>query len=499
MDFSRTLFALGNASSEYEVCEAIASLITENKLVDAFAIYLNDSDERSHCIIELYPLSELQGTNILNIHYFDRQLGSIHYQSKSSDNQADLLHIAQLAGIALTALKHNQEVEKQTRRLGKTSLILDTMLEMLSDIILQKDRFAIARIAGQFLMGQLRIGTYALIGKSDQHIYEPLSFNGFTKEEVIAFTSMIVHDKNKAAMDLRLIPMKHGNVEQGFIIFESEGQYHLSESDAAFVSMVGMITALSLERTALFEEEARLAALHKDLVLAAEIQKQLLPDFTEHLRGCEISGKNIPSGKIGGDYVDILQYPDGSLLLIMGDVSGKGVSAAMIMTMVKSACTLLVKQQLKPEAIVQSINELVQEQTSADTFMTFACIHINADRTFLTSINAGHEFPLLKKQSGIIIELDKGCMVLGVVHTIEHMKLSEYPLDKGDIICMYTDGVCDSSLENGNVLIKKELTSCNKVSVHSAEDIINSIMNQNQETQGARINDDASLLLLRIS
>ncbi|MFN5520402.1 MAG: hypothetical protein ACK49C_08535, partial [Ignavibacteria bacterium] len=86
----------------------------------------------------------------------------------------DLHNLAQLGGFALNALKQTLEADMQSKRLGKTSLILDTMLEMLSDIILQKDRFAIARIAGQFLMGQLRIGTYALIGRAAFHTHEIL-------------------------------------------------------------------------------------------------------------------------------------------------------------------------------------------------------------------------------------------------------------------------------------------------------------------------------------
>lgn len=497
MDLSLALHAVANASSEYEVCEVIATYIVETNLATSLAVYLYDSHEHSHCVIESMRHSEKDAI-MIPISCYGRQLGYIQCIPISSEDQTELHNIAQLGGFAINALKQTLEVDLKSRRLGKASLLLDTMLEMLSDIILQKDRFSIARIAGQFLMGQLRIGTYALIGKIDVQSYEILSSNGFTKEQLASFVASIEDDKNRSLLNVTVIPMEHGHEERGYIVLDAGERKH-SDDDAAFVSMIGMISALSLERTALFEEETRLMALNKDLALAAEIQSQLMPDFNEQIIGCEVSGTNMPSQTIGGDYVDILQYPDGSLLLIMADVSGKGITAAMIMTMVKSVCTLLVKQALHPKDIVQSINELVYEQTNSDTFITFACIHINAGRTYMTCINAGHEFPLLKKHNGKIFELDKGCMVLGVVRNLASVTYSEYPLEHGDLICMYTDGVCDSSLDQGNQPIKKEIAACNKLLVHSAEDIVKSIINKKEGQKGARMNDDASLLLLRIS
>ena len=497
MDLSRVLHAFANASSEFEVCEIIATYIVEINFATSVAVYLYDSHERSHCIIELMPLSG-KDAKIIPISSFGTQLGYIKCIPETPEYLRDLHNLAQLGGFALNALKQTLEADIQSKRLGKTSLILDTILEMLSDIILQKDRFAIARIAGQFLMGQLRIGTYALIGRGAFHTHEILSYNGFKEEQIVSLLSSIQDEKIRSSLNVTVIPMEHGHVERGYILLDS-GERNHTEDDTAFISMIGMITALSLERTALFEEESRLMALHKDLALAAEIQSQLMPDFTEQIIGCEVSGTTIPSDNIGGDYVDILQYSDGSMLLIMGDVSGKGISAAMIMTMVKSACTLHVKQAMHPKEIVHSINALVHEQTNSDTFITFACIHINADRTFMRCINAGHEFPLLKKRNGTIVELDKGCMVLGVVENIASMTYSDFSLEQGDLICLYTDGVCDSSLEQGNEPIKKEITGCNKLSVHTAEDIIKSIINEKAGYQGARMNDDATLLLLRIS
>ena len=116
----------------------------------------------------------------------------------------------------------------------------------------------------------------------------------------------------------------------------------------------------------------------------------------------------------------------------------------------------------------------------------------------ITSINAGHELPLLKKRNGEIIELNQGCIALGVLNKIDSIKQSEHNIELGDIICMYTDGLCDSTTVEGNLPMHNLLSECNNNSLQSASKSIAHHMNANRNVQGISMEDDASLLLIRI-
>jgi sigma-B regulation protein RsbU (phosphoserine phosphatase) len=167
----------------------------------------------------------------------------------------------------------------------------------------------------------------------------------------------------------------------------------------------------------------------------------------------------------------------------------------MIMAMVKSACILLVKQMKNPEEIIREINAMIYEQTSADIFVTFVCIALSADRKKIIAINAGHEAPLLRTSKGEVIPLRKGCMVLGVMNDLPHIETNISSIHPGDILCMYTDGLFDSSMQEEltlhEILSKNQFISAHEFMVY----IEKRIPNQN----GKYASDDKTLLLISIT
>jgi len=262
--------------------------------------------------------------------------------------------------------------------------------------------------------------------------------------------------------------------------------------------MLGMVTAVSLERARLHAEEQKLTQLQKEMEIAGIVQNNLFPSFDTQYSHCELSGIHIPSLEIGGDYMDVIPYSDGSLALIMADVSGKGIGSAMIMSMVKSACTLLVKQEKTPEDIIREINALIYELTASDIFVTCMFIKLNADRTSFISINAGHEAPLLKKSNGSIIGLEKGCMVLGVLKELHHLESEMFTIESGDLLCLYTDGVHDSSLHETD-LLKEHLSQISRSDELSAHELMSKFGIVEFDEQSNYVVDDKTLLLLRIN
>lgn len=494
------LHELSKANDEYEACVIFADTICSADPTLAFEVLLRDSDFGLHSIIQKghsfggeYDVMYLNHGGILH--------GEIHYSTLGlNPEQIQLLSIMNaITSLMLSTMKNRNMASNSSRNLGRTSLLMTTIMEMLSDIILQSTPKGIADIGGQFLMGQLMVGTYGVLMNRKDGTKDFISSNGISHEKKLYILSQIDTDLEYSTIDeLTCIGMIHGGHSHGALILGP--QSHLrsySDDDIYFVSILGMVIAVSLERARLHEEEQKLTKLQKEMEIAAIVQSNLFPSFDKQYPHCELSGIHIPSLEIGGDYMDVIPYPDGSLALIMADVSGKGIGSAMIMSMVKSACTLLVKQEKLPEDIIREMNDLIYEHTASDIFVTCIFIKMNADRSSFISINAGHETPLLKRSNGSIIGLEKGCMVLGVLKELHNIESEFFSIDCGDMLCLYTDGVQDSSLRE-NELLKEKLSQISWSDELCAHELLSKVGIVESVEQSNNVVDDKTLLLFRV-
>lgn len=492
------LAELSKAKDEYEICLIFGNTLQKSELIESFEVFLLDSQGNKHCIVSKgQRIVGEHGSIMLN--HGDHVYGEIRYSPLDNDAESiQLLSILNaITSLALHAVSHQHDAFNSHRLSGRTSLLMNSVLEMLSIIIMQDTSQGIGRMAGQFLMGQLMIGMYAIMIQKKDGSREIISSNGITDSESHELLSAIACD-NELSMhgDFTSVSMMHGGNVHGAIILKNQpASRKLSEDDVFFISVLGMIIAVSLEKARLQEESKELAQLQREMEIAGIVQSKLFPSFEQKYPNCSISGMHIPSLDIGGDYMDVIPYPDGSLALIIADVSGKGIASAMIMAMVKSACILLVKQMKSPEDIIREINAMIYEQTSADIFVTFVCIALSADRKKIIAINAGHEAPLLRTSKGEVIPLRKGCMVLGVMNDLPHIETETLSIHPDDILCMYTDGLFDSSMQEELTL--HEILSKNQfISAHEfMENIEKTISNQNEKYAS----DDKTLLLISIT
>jgi sigma-B regulation protein RsbU (phosphoserine phosphatase) len=494
------LHELSKANDEYEACVIFADAICSADSTLAFEVLLRDSDFGLHSIIQKghsiggeYDVMYLNHGGILH--------GEIHYSTFGlNPEQIQLLSIMNaITSLMLSTMKNRNMASNSSRNLGRTSLLMTTIMEMLSDIILQSTPKGIADIGGQFLMGQLMVGTYGVLVNRKDGTKDFISSNGISHEKKLYILSQIDTDLEYSTIDeLTCIGMIHGGHSHGALILGPQSNLRsYSDDDIYFVSILGMVIAVSLERARLHAEEQKLTQLQKEMEIAAIVQSNLFPSFDKQYSHCEISGIHIPSLEIGGDYMDVIPYPDGSLALIMADVSGKGIGSAMIMSMVKSACTLLVKQEKLPEDIIREMNDLIYEHTASDIFVTCIFIKMNADRSSFISINAGHETPLLKRSNGSIIGLEKGCMVLGVLKELHNIESEFFSIDCGDMLCLYTDGVQDSSLSE-NELLKEKLSQISWSDELSAHELLSKVGIVESVEQSNNVVDDKTLLLFRV-
>jgi sigma-B regulation protein RsbU (phosphoserine phosphatase) len=189
--------------------------------------------------------------------------------------------------------------------------------------------------------------------------------------------------------------------------------------------------------------------MEEELNVARNIQKKLLPKAFPSIESYEIYGVNHSSKQVGGDYYDIISLDDQRIALAIGDVSGKGVPASLLMANLQAALRVLIKIDLPLNEVVSRLNHLIYENTTTDKFITFFVAILNIKTHELEYVNAGHNNPVLRKRSGELIFLDKGGLILGVLPEYTY-ELGQAKLQPGDLLLAYTDGVNEAVNEKGD-------------------------------------------------
>ena len=184
------------------------------------------------------------------------------------------------------------------------------------------------------------------------------------------------------------------------------------------------------------------SALEQDLVLAARMQSGLLPPREQRFNGWEIAHHYQPMGPVSGDYCDVISYPGGELFLIVGDSSGKGVAASLLMTQLHAIFRSLIHKDISLKELMEHANRILCEGNSGRAYATLVCARVSPSGWVEVS-NAGHCQPLIAQGSGVT-RIKSASLPLGMFSNVEY-GVECYQLDPGDILILYTDGVSETS------------------------------------------------------
>lgn len=231
-----------------------------------------------------------------------------------------------------------------------------------------------------------------------------------------------------------------GNTDGLLIVGERMSRAKYSDSEISFISSLCNLAAMAIDNARLFEESLAKQRLEEELSLAHTIQEKLLPREMPEFPGCKVGTFHISTKQVGGDYFDVMRLNEKAICVAIADVSGKGFPAALLMANLQSAFRALMATELKLDEIMERLNNIVYENTDFDRFITFFVALFDSGRKTLTYINGGHNYPFLMKADGRVIRLDKGGLMLGVMLNVKYETGSE-PIDPGDFLYMFTDGV----------------------------------------------------------
>ncbi len=215
-----------------------------------------------------------------------------------------------------------------------------------------------------------------------------------------------------------------------------------------------MVVAMNNAR--LYQESLEKQKLEEELALARQIQLALLPRVYPKSGLFELCAFTQPARQVGGDYYDFFKTEDGRVGIAIADATGKGMPAAMLMSLVQASLRAEAKNRLCPSRLISNINQLIFSSTSPEKFATMFYGEFDPESRRLIYCNAGHNYPVLIHQDGKVEFLDTGGLILGAFEEALYEK-GEALLQRDDTLFFYSDGLTENFNEEDEEFGEKRL------------------------------------------
>ena len=216
-----------------------------------------------------------------------------------------------------------------------------------------------------------------------------------------------------------------------------------AEEELRLLTLIGHLAAVKIRETEGFEELQKRKMIEEEMKSAAKIQQQLLPDAPIVRETYSVAGCNVPSLDVGGDYFDLIECSDGGLLFALGDVSGKGMAAALLTASVHANVHALSETGLTLAEMAARLNKSLYRSLRGERFVTLFLARYEPETGRLGFVNAGHNYPMLLRADDTDEELVEGGLMLGAF-PMASFEEGSVTLERGDQLLVYSDGVTEA-------------------------------------------------------
>lgn len=441
--------------------------------------------------------------------------------NKQPLSQHEIEFVESLAIISSVAIANSRmftELRRINRMLDRKVYELNTLFDLSKDFNIMVDRDEIVRIFKFAMLGQMLIRKFFFVleneGKREMVATSGIQ-DDWAKGEI---DKLFAFEKDLIEVDKELadeIPFLKDNEIKAVIglHFQSEkialvgvgaraNEEEYSTSDYNFLRSLGNLAVLSIQKTYLLEERIEKERLEEELNIAKSIQQGLLPDPIPHSEKLNIAAKNISSYQVGGDYFDILETPDKNLLFAIGDVTGKGIPAALLMANLQAMLHVLLPVDISLSEASGQVNDIIFRNTPSDKFITFFWGIFDNETSEFKYVNAGHNPPiLLRDGSDKPEELEEGGLILGAMSTMAPYEEQKISLSSNDLLVLYTDGVTEAMNKDETEEFGEErLLDCIKRNRNKSADEIQQAIIDDVEAFSHDIQyDDITLIIIKVN
>ncbi len=301
------------------------------------------------------------------------------------------------------------------------------------------------------------------------------------------------------------IPILKNNALFGILTLLHDQPNHFDKESVKIMEMTADQMALAIENTRMYVQldeyhKLKRQAIEKDLMLAKEVQQSFLPEHLPKINGYFFDAVNAPALKVGGDFYNFFPVSDGKLGIVLGDVSGKGIAAALFMARLTSDLQFHALILKEPAKLLEKINNLLCKRAKRGMFVTLVYIILDIEKQQICLSNAGHLFPVYSDNSGVDTlgsETLKG-LPLGILPDTK-FEQETFNLKKGAGVTLYTDGVIEAKNNNKELFGTKRLLSI----INNCREEQNNLIKQISDTvdrfaQDQGRSDDLTLLHFKV-
>jgi phosphoserine phosphatase RsbU/P len=415
-------------------------------------------------------------------------------QQARAAKQGDLLALISKVGITLLASATLNETLEQIVSLVFEAVPADRCLLMMRDEGSTEMRVAVARLRDRVgEVGEIRVSRNVM----DEVIQRGKS----------VLTSDAQHDPRFASGTVVLqgvrsvlaVPLGVSDKVFGIIYADSpiaEGRF--TEDHLKVLTTLASVAAIRVENARLVESRLQQERLERELQLASEIQQRFQPTAPPAVPGYELQGISFPCYEIGGDYYDFIRRDDGRLVIALGDVSGKGTAAALLMSSLHAAVHAQAGSHDSLVDTISAVNRYLADNIPPNRFVTLFYAELDPDSGTVSFLNAGHNPPLIVHKAGTVEQLASGGLPLGIKRDAEYRE-GRTQLQKGDVLVIYSDGVTEAASPSGEEFGPTrlyEVVSRNvEASAAGIRDRIESALTK--FSQGTQAADDITLVIVK--
>ena len=408
--------------------------------------------------------------------------------------EGDLLALISKVGITLLSSSTLEQTLEQIVSLVFEAVPADRCLLMMRDEANEELRVAVARLRDRVgEVGEIRVS---------RNVMDEVVIRGKS-----VLTSDAQHDPRFASGTVVLqgvrsvlaVPLGVSEKVFGIIYADSpiaEGRF--TEDHLKVLTTLASVAAIRVENARLVEARFQQERLERELQLAMEIQQRFQPTAPPVVPGYELQGISFPCYEIGGDYYDFIQREDGRLVIALGDVSGKGTAAALLMSSLHAAIHAQTGSHDTLVETISAVNRYLADNIPPNRFVTLFYAELDPESGALSFLNAGHNPPLIVHAAGTVEQLASGGLPLGIKADADYRE-GRTTMQMGDVLVIYSDGVTEAASPSGEEFGPTrlyEVVSRNvDASAAGIRDRIESALTK--FSQGTQAADDITLVIVK--
>ncbi len=369
----------------------------------------------------------------------------------------------------INKLEERDKFKKEIRELNKKLLLkkmeIDSIFDLTSASYWSFDKRSLINLSRNLIMGQLGINKLIIFTKNRNNI-EIIEKKGIPqKEETIRkiLSKKLKNNENTMlkcnseelaeVKNLYYIVGKDKTKGIGILLGKKIGGIELNTEDIDFLQTIMMQLNIIIDNIDLYQSFVEKERIRKELAIAKTIQLRMLPENHPDWGNIRIESYTRTSYEVGGDLYDFLEDKKNYYVTI-GDVSGKGLSASLIMASAQASVRALIKGENKDlKSIIKRLNSVLLSITKSEMYMTFIILKINKDKKRFEYFNAGHLPGLLFRKNGKTMELNEGSYFLGMFDKVEG-KGGKIEIKRGDSILLFTDGLSEFEINSKEIGIE---------------------------------------------